>query len=178
MAQAQTLDNDPRRQEAGRGQEGRMLLRGRADGLRAMKLAMRDLERARDGCEGRRAERAAPTRVEQSAERVDKLTKEIAELVEGWSLAPLVRSLQALRGVAAELGPPVLFRLGAQPHAVSWTRAVGALEPARASSTAASHADGKQPRQTSARRDGMGAHEMIAAASTARRYRPAGRGRA
>jgi transposase len=50
--------------------------------------------------------------VEQSAERVEQLTHDIAELVETWRLAPLVKSLQALRGVqmmtaviiAAELG--------------------------------------------------------------------------
>jgi transposase len=45
-------------------------------------------------------------------ERVDKLTKDIVDIVEGWSLAPMVKALQALRGIslitaviiAAELG--------------------------------------------------------------------------
>ena len=50
--------------------------------------------------------------VEEAGERVVRLTKDIEELVESWSLAPLVKALQALRGVrlitavilAAELG--------------------------------------------------------------------------
>jgi len=50
--------------------------------------------------------------VESLQERVDRLTNAIAELVEGWHLAPLVKALQAFRGVklltaviiAAEVG--------------------------------------------------------------------------
>lgn len=50
--------------------------------------------------------------VETATSRVERLTKDIVELVETWSLRPLVRALQALRGVqvvtavilAAELG--------------------------------------------------------------------------
>jgi transposase len=50
--------------------------------------------------------------VESQTERVAQLTRSIAELVESWSLGPLVKSLQALRGVnlltaaviAAEIG--------------------------------------------------------------------------
>ena len=50
--------------------------------------------------------------VEQATARVERLTQDIAELVESWSLKPLVKALQALRGVqlvtavtlAAELG--------------------------------------------------------------------------
>lgn len=50
--------------------------------------------------------------VEDQRERVERLTKSIVELVETWSLRPLVKALQALRGVstiaatvlAAELG--------------------------------------------------------------------------
>lgn len=50
--------------------------------------------------------------VERQAERVERLTRDIAELVETTALAPLIRALQALRGVslvsavvlAAELG--------------------------------------------------------------------------
>jgi len=56
--------------------------------------------------------------VEKANERVEQLTNEIAELVEGWCLAPLVKALQALRGVrlvtavtvAAELGDLRRFR--------------------------------------------------------------------
>lgn len=50
--------------------------------------------------------------VEQATARVEQLTRDITELVETWSLKPLVKALQALRGVrivtavtiAAELG--------------------------------------------------------------------------
>jgi len=50
--------------------------------------------------------------VENAKARVERLTKDIVDLVESWSLRPLVRALQALRGVqlltavvlAAELG--------------------------------------------------------------------------
>ncbi len=50
--------------------------------------------------------------VEQATARVERLTKDVAELVETWSRKPLVQALQALRGVqlvsavtlAAELG--------------------------------------------------------------------------
>lgn len=55
--------------------------------------------------------------VETETARVAMLTKDIAELVESWSLAPLVKALQALRGVqlvtavviAAELGSLLRF---------------------------------------------------------------------
>ena len=54
----------------------------------------------------------AVTAVESATARVERLTKDITELVETWSLRPLVKALQALRGVrllsavilAAELG--------------------------------------------------------------------------
>ena len=50
--------------------------------------------------------------VEQALARVQRLTADISELVERWTLGPLVRALQALRGVdlvtavvlAAEIG--------------------------------------------------------------------------
>ena len=50
--------------------------------------------------------------VEQATARIDRLTRNIAELIEPWALGPLVKSLQALRGVqlvtatvlAAEIG--------------------------------------------------------------------------
>jgi hypothetical protein len=37
--------------------------------------------------------------VEEASARVEWLTRSITELVEGWSLAPLVKALQALRGI-------------------------------------------------------------------------------
>jgi transposase len=56
--------------------------------------------------------------VEQACLRVERLTADIGELVESWALAPLVRGLQALRGVdlvtavvlAAEIGDFKRFR--------------------------------------------------------------------
>jgi transposase len=55
--------------------------------------------------------------VEEATARIERLEKEIEELVETWSLAPLVRALQALRGIrlltavilAAELGDMAQF---------------------------------------------------------------------
>jgi transposase len=49
---------------------------------------------------------------QQASERVARLTKDLAELVEGWALAPLVRNFQAFHGIqlvtavglAAEIG--------------------------------------------------------------------------
>ena len=56
--------------------------------------------------------------VEQALARVQRLTADISELVERWTLGPLVRALQALRGVdlvtavvlAAEIGDFKRFR--------------------------------------------------------------------
>jgi transposase len=56
--------------------------------------------------------------VEQALARVERLTADISELVERWTLGPLVRALQALRGVdlvtavvlAAEIGDFKRFR--------------------------------------------------------------------
>jgi transposase len=87
--------------------------------------AMRDLERARDDAKT----------VEQGAERVAQLTRDIAELVENWSLAQLVKSLQALRGVqlvtaviiAAELGDLSRFK-SAAADGVPRPRTLGILE--------------------------------------------------
>jgi len=55
--------------------------------------------------------------VQEATARVERLQKDIEELVESWTLAPLVRSLQALRGVglitavilAAEIGDYARF---------------------------------------------------------------------
>ena len=50
--------------------------------------------------------------VEQAAERVGQLTGDIAELVESWSLLPLVKSLQALRGVQLVTAVIITAELG------------------------------------------------------------------
>lgn len=59
---------------------------------------------------------------EEAGARVERLTKDITELVESWHLKPLVKSLQALRGVrvltavilAAELGDMARFATAPQ----------------------------------------------------------------
>jgi transposase len=56
--------------------------------------------------------------VKEATARIERLEKDIEELVESWTLAPLVRALQALRGVglltavilAAEIGDYARFR--------------------------------------------------------------------
>jgi transposase len=64
--------------------------------------------------------------VEEQGERVSRLTKSIAELVEQWSRRPLVKALQALRGISvisatvlvAELGD--LTRFGSAPELMGY----------------------------------------------------------
>jgi transposase len=70
-----------------------------------------------------RAFRSYRTAHDQATARVEELTNDIAELVETWALKPLVKSLQALRGVslvsavtwAAEIGD---FKRFAHPRAL------------------------------------------------------------
>jgi transposase len=58
------------------------------------------------------------TTIEQATARIERLTRDIEELVERWTLGPLVKALQALRGVrlvtaavlAAEIGDFARFR--------------------------------------------------------------------
>jgi len=87
--------------------------------------------------------------VENATARVDRLTQDIAELVETWSRRPLVKALQALRGVqlvtavilAAELGdferfpsaPALMAYLGLVPseHSSGETRKRGRIHPHR-----------------------------------------------
>jgi transposase len=65
--------------------------------------------------------------VEDLAERTERLTKSIVELVESWRLKPLVTALQALRGIsiisavtlAAEIGD--FARFGTAPQFMSYT---------------------------------------------------------
>ncbi len=72
--------------------------------------------------------------VEDLGERVDRLTNSIVELVESWSLRPLVKALQAMRGInvisatvlAAEIGD--FSRFEAAPNIMSYL----GLVPSRA----------------------------------------------
>lgn len=83
--------------------------------------------------------------VEESSDRVERLTNDIRELVESWSRKPLVDALQALRGIqlvtavilAAELGdmrrfktaPQLMGYLGLVPseHSSGETKKRGAI---------------------------------------------------
>lgn len=83
--------------------------------------------------------------VEDATARVESLTKSIGELIESWSLAPLVKALQALRGIrlitaviiAAELGdfsrfasaPALMAYLGLVPseHSSGGTKQRGRI---------------------------------------------------
>lgn len=50
--------------------------------------------------------------VESQGERVAQLTQSIMELVESWSLGPLVKSLQALRGVSLVTATVIMAEIG------------------------------------------------------------------
>jgi transposase len=50
--------------------------------------------------------------VEQAGERVAQLTRDIEEMVETWSLKPLVKALQALRGVRLVTAVTIVAELG------------------------------------------------------------------
>jgi transposase len=106
--------------------------------------------------------------VEDAGERVNRLTKDIAELVESWSLAPLVKALQALRGVqlvtaviiAAELGD--LARFNTAPELMGYL----GLVPSE-------HSSGESKRRGRITRTGNGhVRRVLVEAAWAYRYRP------
>ncbi len=105
--------------------------------------------------------------VEDLGERVERLTKSIVELVETWSLRPLVKALQALRGIsvisatvlAAELGD--LARFESAPKLMGYL----GLVPSEASS-------GEGRRQGRITRTGNGhARRILVEAAWAYRFR-------
>lgn len=105
--------------------------------------------------------------VEDQGERVERLTKSIAELVETWSLRPLVKALQALRGIslisatviAAELGD--LARFESAPRLMSYL----GLVPSE-------HSSGEGRRQGRITRAGNGhARRILVEAAWAYRFR-------
>ncbi|HVR07348.1 MAG TPA: IS110 family transposase [Thermoanaerobaculia bacterium] len=106
--------------------------------------------------------------VEDGAERVNRLTKDIAELVESWSLAPLVKALQAFRGVqmvtaviiAAELAD--LTRFKSAPELMGYL----GLVPSE-------HSSGESKRRGRITRTGNGhVRRVLVEAAWAYRYRP------
>jgi len=107
--------------------------------------------------------------VVQAANRVAQLTKDIAELVEQWSLKPLVQALQALRGVqlvsavvlAAEIGDFRRF-----PTASSLMSYLG-LVPSE-------HSSGEKVRRGRITKCGNGhARRILVESAWAYRFRPA-----
>lgn len=106
--------------------------------------------------------------VEEQSERVARLTKSVVELVETWSLRPLVKALQALRGIsvlsaavlAAELGD--LMRFGTAPQLMSYL----GLVPSE-------HSSGEGRRLGRITRAGNGhARRILVEAAWAYRFRP------
>lgn len=106
--------------------------------------------------------------VEDQGERVERLTKSIVELVETWSLRPLVKALQALRGIsvisatvlAAELGD--LMRFESAPRLMGYL----GLVPSE-------HSSGEGRRLGRITRAGNGhARRILVEAAWAYRYRP------
>jgi len=107
--------------------------------------------------------------VEEAGKRVERLTKDIEELVETWKQAPLVKALQALRGVrlitavviAAELGD--LTRFESAPALMSY---VG-LVPSE-------HSSGESKRRGHITRAGNGhVRRALVESAWAYRFRPA-----
>ena len=105
--------------------------------------------------------------VEDLSERVERLTKSIMELVETWSLRPLVKALQALRGInvisatvlAAELGD--LTRFESAPKLMGYL----GLVPSE-------HSSGEGRRQGRITRAGNGhARRILVEAAWAYRFR-------
>jgi transposase len=106
--------------------------------------------------------------VEDTSERVNRLTKDISELVESWKLAPLVKALQSLRGVqlvtaviiAAELGD--LARFKSAPELMGYL----GLVPSE-------HSSGESKRHGRITRTGNGhVRRVLVEAAWAYRYRP------
>lgn len=107
--------------------------------------------------------------VEDTSERVNRLTKDITELVESWSLAPLVKALQALRGIqlvtaviiAAELGD--LARFKSAPELMGYL----GLVPSE-------HSSGESKRRGRITRTGNGhVRRVLVESAWSYRYRPA-----
>ena len=107
--------------------------------------------------------------VEEACARVERLTKDIMELVETWHLKPLVKAMQTLRGVrvltavilAAELGD--IARFATAPQLMAF---VG-LVPSE-------HSSGGTQKRGSITRTGNGhVRRVLTEAAWAYRYRPA-----
>jgi transposase len=106
--------------------------------------------------------------VENATARVERLTKDIVELIESWSLRPLVKALQALRGVqvvtavvlAAELGD--FARFASAPALMAYL----GLVPSE-------HSSGETQRRGRITRTGNGhVRRILVESAWSYRYRP------
>jgi transposase len=106
--------------------------------------------------------------VEDQSERVARLTKSITELVETWSLRPLVRALQALRGISMISAAVLAAELGDLMRFESAAKLMGYL-----GLVPSEHSSGEGRRLGRITRAGNGhARRILVEAAWAYRYRP------
>jgi transposase len=106
--------------------------------------------------------------VEDLSERVERLTKSIVELVETWSLRPLVKALQALRGISVVSATVVAAELGDLARFDSAPKLMGYL-----GLVPSEHSSGEGRRQGRITRAGNGhVRRILVEAAWAYRFRP------
>ncbi len=106
--------------------------------------------------------------VEDTTARVESLTKSIEELVEEWSLAPLVKALQALRGIRLVSAVIIAAELGELKRFAKPTQLMGfvGLVPSE-------HSSGESKRRGRITRTGNGhVRRILVEAAWAYRFRP------
>jgi transposase len=101
-------------------------------------------------------------------ERVARLTKSIVELVETWSLRPLVKALQALRGISVVPATVLAAELGSLTRFESAPKLMGYL-----GLVPSGHSSGEGRQQGRITRAGNGhARRILVVAAWAYRFRP------
>lgn len=106
--------------------------------------------------------------VEEMTERVARHTRSIAELVERWSLGPLVQALQALRGVSLVTAAVLAAELGDLSRFESAPKLMGFL-----GLVPSEHSSGESRRQGRITRAGNSyARRVLVEAAWAYRFRP------
>jgi transposase len=106
--------------------------------------------------------------VEDQGERVERLTKSIVELVETWSLRPLVKAFQALRGISVVSATVLAAELGDLKRFESAPKLMGYL-----GLVPSEHSSGEGRRQGRITRAGNGhARRILVEAAWAYRFRP------
>ncbi len=106
--------------------------------------------------------------VEDQSERVARLTRSVVELVETWSLRPLVKALQALRGISVISAAVLVAELGDLTRFESAPKLMGYL-----GLVPSEHSSGEGRRQGRITRAGNGhARRILVEAAWAYRFRP------